>query len=252
MQADYDWRFFDWVALTAHRSARTVIPIVRGLVAAESVVDVGCGEGAWLAVWSDCGLEQAFGLDGAYVDIRRLKIAPDRFAAVDLGASIRISRRFELAQSLEVAEHLSPERSHSFVSDLCALSDLVLFSAAQPGQGGAGHVNERKVSFWAEIFRQNGYAAYDCLRPALREARGVDPWYRFNPVLYANDQGATRLSPAGLASRSDDLASLDRGGDLAWFLRRALLRPLPSGLISQLSRLRYRAVCACRRVEQAS
>ncbi|RMD82912.1 MAG: methyltransferase domain-containing protein, partial [Lentisphaerae bacterium] len=40
---------------------------------------------------------------------------------------------FDLVVSLEVAEHLPPERADSFVADLCARSGYVLFSAAVPG-----------------------------------------------------------------------------------------------------------------------
>lgn len=250
MPHDYDGKFFDWVGLTARRSARRAIPLLRDLVAAESIADVGCGEGVWLSVWTECGVRDIHGFDGGYVDSKRLAIDPRRFTAVDLAASFKAPRRFDLAQSLEVAEHLEPRRAESFVSDLCALADIILFSAAQPGQGGEMHLNERNVSWWATHFRELGYQAFDCLRPALKQASDVDPWYRFNAVLYANAQGTARLSSAALATRCDDLAKLDHAGDLAWKLRLTLLRPLPVGLVSRLSRLRYRAVCALRSRER--
>jgi hypothetical protein len=51
--------------------------------------------------------------------------------------------RFDLAASLEVAEHLSSARADGFVEHLTRLSDRVLFSAEVPGQGGYGHRNEQ-------------------------------------------------------------------------------------------------------------
>jgi hypothetical protein len=47
--------------------------------------------------------------------------------------------------SLEVAEHLKPDRAGSFVADLCSASDVVLFSSALPGQDGDGHQNEQRA-----------------------------------------------------------------------------------------------------------
>jgi hypothetical protein len=51
--------------------------------------------------------------------------------------------------SLEVAEHLQPKRSASFVADLVALAPAVLFSAAIPGQPGTDHINPRWQDEWA-------------------------------------------------------------------------------------------------------
>ena len=69
---------------------------------------------------------------------------------------LRIGRRFDLVNCLEVAEHLDASRADSFVDDLCALGDVVVFSAAIPGQGGTHHVNEQFQSYWQERFRRNG------------------------------------------------------------------------------------------------
>ena len=58
--------------------------------------------------------------------------------------------------SLEVAEHLSPGRAESFISDLCQAAPVVLFGAAIPGQGGVGHLNEQWQSYWANLFEACG------------------------------------------------------------------------------------------------
>ena len=240
----YDRKFFDWVKLTGMQSARQVLPIVRDAVAPASVADVGCGEGAWLAVWAELGVGDVMGIDGAYVDTRSLLFRSDRFMAADLSGRFGGSRRFDLAQSLEVAEHLPPGAAVSFVTQLCALSDVVLFSAAQPGQGGENHINERAPSYWAGLFRTEGYAAFDAVRPALASELSVAPWYRFNTLLFANPAGMARLSAPALAARCADLAMLDHAGDAGWKLRRALLRPLPVPVVSWLSRAQYRYRCA--------
>ena len=93
-------------------------------------------------------------------------------------------RRFDLAISLEVAEHLEPQRSEGLVRDLCALADVVLFAAAVPFQGGAGHINERWQSWWAQKFSDNGYEPFDVLRRDIWGRRDIAWWYKQNTIFY--------------------------------------------------------------------
>jgi SAM-dependent methyltransferase len=249
----YDDTFFDWVDMTARRSAEAVVPLLRDCAAPKSVVDVGCGRGTWLAVWASAGINDIRGLDGAYVDQKRLAITAEQFETADLTKTWAIQRRFDLAQSLEVAEHLPASCGPIFVNQLCQLADIVAFSAARPGQGGENHINERPVSYWAKLFQEQGYQAFDCLRPLMRDNAAIDPWYRYNTVVYANAAGQQRLSDAARAAQPTDLETLNDAGDLAWRLRAMVLRPLPVAAVTALSRLRYTiASTAARRTKQAS
>jgi hypothetical protein len=87
-----------------------------------------------------------------------------------------------------VAEHLSRPRADGFVDDLVALSDRVLFSAAIPGQGGYGHVNEQPPSYWTERFRAAGMDESPDEAAALRRAfraNGVRaPWFEQNVLVF--------------------------------------------------------------------
>jgi hypothetical protein len=69
---------------------------------------------------------------------------------------------------------------------LCGISDVVLFSAAIPGQGGLNHLNERWPSYWAAIFEANGYAPVDVLREKIWHDSRVDWWYRQNMIFFLN------------------------------------------------------------------
>ena len=88
------------------RSARRVLPILRDLVAPRSIVDVGCGTGSWLAVARELGVADVVGVDGPYVDTKALRIPGEVFRAVESAASVPLGRTFDVALSLEVAEHL--------------------------------------------------------------------------------------------------------------------------------------------------
>jgi hypothetical protein len=224
-----------------------MLAVVQRLVRPESVVDVGCGRGIWLAQWRELGVARIKGIDGDYVDQSRLAIDASGFEAADLARPTLRAERFDLAQSLEVAEHLPPHAGPAFVAMLCSLSDVVLFSAAQPGQGGEDHINERPLSYWADMFAQMGYAAFDCVRPEIASAGDVMPWYRYNSLIFANAAGQARLSREALSARIADAAGLDGGGNLAWRLRKLVLRPLPVGIVTRLSRVHYSVACALAR-----
>ncbi len=189
-------------------------------------------------------MDDWFGVDGYHVDTRFLLIPPGRFQAADLSKSFSVGRRFDLVQSLEVAEHLPADSAEQFVSCLCAHSDVVLFSAAQPGQGGIRHLNERRPSYWASLFSAQGYVAHDCIRPYVAHNKRIDPWYRFNAVLYANAAGSSRLEPRAKAKRVDHPADLICGGDFLWHLRCTALRFLPEPAVTYLMQHRNRLLVA--------
>lgn len=196
----YDERFFAGQVEGSARAAEVVAPILRELAPGlMSVVDIGCGAGAWLAAFQAVGVGDILGLDGG-APAETLAIAPESFRSVDLERPIRLQRRFDLALSLEVAEHLPPERGPGLIADLVALADLVLFSAALPGQGGTNHINERPASYWAGIFAAHGYTAHDVIRPRIWTQADIPFWYRQNIFVYANGAGLARLD-AGAAAR---------------------------------------------------
>ncbi len=173
------------------RSAQRVLPLVFDLVRPASVLDVGCGTGGWLAVAHELGADTILGIDGSWVSPGALLIAPECFMAQDLASSLRLSRRFDLALCLEVAEHLDQTRADSLIDDLCSGADVVLFSAAIPGQTGSDHRNEQWPTYWRSHFRQRGYELADCLRTRLWTDAEVEPWYAQNAYLYVH---TSRLS----------------------------------------------------------
>jgi SAM-dependent methyltransferase len=193
MSVEYRSGFFASLAPGAEASARVVVPLVVQLLSPSSVLDVGCGTGIWLRVFSDLGAIDLCGVDGYAGATGDLVIHRDAFHTFDLAAPLDLGDRFDLVVSLEVAEHLPPERSDSFVESLCRHSDAVLFSAAIPGQGGTGHVNEQWQSHWAAMFASRGYKPFDIVRPEVWDDDRVDHWYRQNTLLYATGNAASRL-----------------------------------------------------------
>lgn len=86
---------------------------------------------------------------------------------------------FDLAFCLEVAEHLPPAAADRLVEDLTLRSDRIVWSAAIPGQGGDGHLNERPLEYWEERFRARGFAPLHEARHELLSRVDVraQPWF---------------------------------------------------------------------------
>src|SRR5262245_26387259 len=77
--APYSARYYQHLNQLARRSARLVVPLVIDLIQPTSVVDVGCGAGAWLAAFRDRGVQDVLGIDGASLGDEQLEIAPQQF-----------------------------------------------------------------------------------------------------------------------------------------------------------------------------
>ena len=188
----YSDEFYRSLDETSVGSARAILPLLFELAPASSVVDVGCGDGAWLAAAFDCGARDILGLEGPWIEEARLKIPVARFRRARLDRPFGIERRFDLAMSLEVAEHLPEERAAGFIEELTRLAPLVLFSAAVPGQGGVHHLNEQWPLYWARLFAARGYRAIDALRRRVWDDPAVAFWYKQNLLVFA--------APAALAA----------------------------------------------------
>jgi len=200
-ESPYDRTFFDIVTATGEAAAQRVVPGLVRWLRPRTVVDIGCGEGAWLAAFIAAGCE-GLGIDGPDVDTARLRIPAAAFRVRDLEEPLApwlAGARFDLAVCIEVAEHLSPARADGLVDDLAALSDRVLFSAATPGQGGYGHVNEQPHEYWLRRFEDRGYAATTVLRRRIAGDEAIAPWYRENLLLLA--RVAPGAPPASLSAR---------------------------------------------------
>lgn len=183
----YDRSFWEDQGAVARSAAEIVVAVVAEYIQPESVVDVGCGIGEWLAAFSRRGVTELLGVDAPYIDRGLLVIPADRFLAHDLAEPLHLSRRFDLAVSLETAEHLPPEAASTFVASLVRLAPAILFSAAIPGQGGIHHVNEQWPAYWVERFAEHGYVAVDCIRPRIWSDDRIAFWYRQNTLLYVRE-----------------------------------------------------------------
>jgi SAM-dependent methyltransferase len=213
------------------------------LVGPSSVVDLGCARGAWLRVFRENGVDDVIGVDGTYVDTEKLMIPKERFHAADLGGGVRLERDFDLAMSVEVAEHLPEAAADGFVDSLVALAPVVAFSGAVPGQGGRGHVNEQWQSYWAGKFERRGYLTVDALRRRLWDRDVVQSYYAQNLLLYVREDALARHEALRREQERTDVGQLDLVHPSLYLRRthlstRKLARLLRRDLLGRLGSLR--------------
>ncbi|WP_256360400.1 class I SAM-dependent methyltransferase [Methylomonas koyamae] len=179
----YNDRFYDNQSTGSLKSAKAIVPIINEILSPQSVVDLGCGIGTWLSAFIEMGIDDILGIDGPYVEKNKLLINEANFLAADLEKPILLDRKFDLAISLEVAEHIPDIAANTFVSSLTSLSDVIIFSAALPYQGGENHINEQWPEYWSDKFVAAGYTPIDYLRLKLWNDSDIEFWYRQN-ILY--------------------------------------------------------------------
>jgi SAM-dependent methyltransferase len=194
----YDDRFFDAQIAGSIRSAEAILGLLFDFYRPQSVIDVGCGRGTWLAVAGALGAQALAGVDGDWVDPAQLLSDRIEFRAVDMERDFDVGAGYDLALSVEVAEHLSEGRARPFVEILCRASDVVLFGAAIKHQGGTNHINEQFQSYWVRIFESQAYECFDVIRPAVWNDDDVEWWYRQNTLLFVNRHASIELDREGL------------------------------------------------------
>jgi hypothetical protein len=172
--------------LNSHSSAKRIVSEIIAFTGnVSSVLDVGGGDGGWLLEFQNHGIRDILLLDCPAVK-PHLQIDSQYFQATDLSGNLPNLRRYDLALCLECAEHLPISQSKKLIEWLTKTASLVVFSAAIPGQGGKGHVNEQPHSFWTNYFEEYGYVKYNILRPRIVEDKTISFWYRQNIFLYAD------------------------------------------------------------------
>jgi SAM-dependent methyltransferase len=222
-------------------SARIILPMIIDLMKIDllkpaSIIDVGCGAGHWLAVAGELGLQDILGIDGEWALKTQLAIPREKFVEHDLRTPLMLGRKFDVALSLEVAEHLPESCAQAFVETLCGLADRVIFSAAIPGQGGRHHVNEQWPGYWAELFEKRGYDCHDILRPRIWNNPQV-MWYYAQNCLIFGRRGVlahlgTAAPPLSLVHPrlwTEHVAAIQSPGKLLERLPKAILKRLNHG-----------------------
>jgi len=245
----YDDNFFQSRKGKTTSSSEIVVPLILQLFQPTSVVDVGCGTGEWLESFAARGISDYLGIDGDHVPEKLLRIPVANFIRKDLSKGFDLGRKFDIAMTLEVAEHLPEHSANAFVDSLVRSSDLVIFSAAIPHQGGHGHINEQWPEYWAKLFLERGYRVYDPIRDRIWHDLRIAYHYSQNTLVFAKPEMEESHPCLGESSKRGDVPVLSRVHPVKWNRSRDLtlvglrriLAVLPGLLINTVrKRLNFR------------
>lgn len=170
----YTKRFFAHRGDHSWRAPIVCSTIVETIPNVKRIIDCGCGDGDLVNEFLNMGLD-AYGIEGTFNCEEVLKMPLQKLIVADLRLPLhsRIGE-YDVALSLEVAEHIEEEFADTYVSNLCRLSDRVLISAAPPGQGGHGHVNCQPAIYWVAKFFDQRFQFNSVMTETLKNA--LKPW----------------------------------------------------------------------------
>jgi 2-polyprenyl-3-methyl-5-hydroxy-6-metoxy-1,4-benzoquinol methylase len=178
------------------QSPKEIVPLLMSFFSPQSVIDIGCGTGTFLKEFKKNGVKNVIGYDGTWVNQSLLNenLDESEFTTCNLEEPLSFDKKFDLAVCLEVAEHLAEKSADMLISNLTEASDVIVFSAAIPGQGGQNHVNEQWLEYWQVKFEAKGYVIDDVIKPLIWNNDNIDYWYKQNMVV-ARKSGYTYNRP---------------------------------------------------------
>lgn len=151
----------------------------------KNILEIGCGQGQLSKAFAKKGVH-VLAIDGyaqpdfsdfatiefKKIDLNNIEAADDYFNHLNL--------KYDLAISMEVAEHLIPSVNKPLIHWLTKNANNIIFSSAVVGQGGDGHINCQPREYWIRLFASCGFHTQDTLRSEFRKNEGIRPWYQLN------------------------------------------------------------------------
>ena len=184
--------YLNTVETPAVKSAGVICSSIMEEFKPRNLIDIGCGTGALMDNFQKRGVKVK-GLEyseAALTFCRRRNLDVKKF---DLETDdLEAKERYDVVVSMEVAEHLPEKIADKYVGLLARLSDIVIFTAAPPGQGGQDHVNEQPASYWMAKFASHGFNHNPDITNAWKEkwrsSGSVAKWYSDNLLVFAKRQ----------------------------------------------------------------
>ncbi|MDV3249384.1 glycosyltransferase family 2 protein [Mycobacterium avium subsp. hominissuis] len=170
-----------------------------------SVLDIGCGSGAYLKYFASHGAERIKGVDNSFRKAKYLD--RDEYLNADLGETLDLSQDFELVISLRGPHDRESERALLDAVARHARERIVICRGPSTPSSAkaAGH---RTISQQLDFFASAGW--YPCLFDTLTlRSLSTFPWFRsYMVVLTKEDSNA--------ATAREYLSELERQSPLKW------------------------------------
>jgi glycosyltransferase involved in cell wall biosynthesis len=180
----YEVSYFNYAEIEKEESpfAMRLAEWISNKVNPSCVQDLGCGPGMYVKALMTCG-QYAKGYD---ID-KRLNYDNQFLFQKSI---FDLTEQSDFVMCLEVAEHISPESSEAFLDAVIGCLEpggTLLWSAAQPGQGGIGHINCKPKSEWQDMLEERGLVHQEEIEKELIKdmKNGYHMgWFISNAIIY--------------------------------------------------------------------
>jgi cyclopropane fatty-acyl-phospholipid synthase-like methyltransferase len=136
----------------------------------KNVIDVGCAIGDFVK-WFENHQVESVGIEGSHG--ARKYAMTDKILYFDIRIPLineEFRFNFDLAMSIEVAEHIEPQYADVYVKNLTMMSENLLLTIAGPGQKGHSHVNLQPMTYWDGLFAKFNYYRHAVIESKLKGA----------------------------------------------------------------------------------
>lgn len=155
------------------------LELVMKLFRPRTLLDVGCGTGLSMDYFIRHGVD-VLGIEGSELAISKSR-HPHLIRQADLHNKIDLNKKFDVVWCFEVAEHIHPDFADALTETVALHGDVIILSAAQPGQGGCGHLNEQPPHYWITKFENMGFALN---REATQEFQALEDQFAPNILVF--------------------------------------------------------------------
>ena len=153
-----------------------------------SLLDVGCGIGAYATLFKNIGTNRILGIDG--IPLSATMLDADEYREVDLMQPLALGQTFDIVMCLEVMERLPYHESLALLESLSKhASGVVVFSAAESDQPGRGHINCLPIEQWLRRWEVLGWVPVLAETFAMR-ALSTLSWFKRNLIVLKKGSGA--------------------------------------------------------------
>jgi len=152
----YTRNFYKRAIVNSDGGAKYLTKYLLSKYKINSILDIGCGNGVYLRRFYESGVKKIIGIDISENALKESVISLDHIKLMDLSKYFNLNRKFDIVICIEVAEHIPGESSDLLVENISRHGNLIIFTAATPGQGGTDHINEQPKEYWISKFKKAG------------------------------------------------------------------------------------------------
>ncbi len=151
-------------------------------IGTKHVLDIGCGPGVYVESLNSAGIKSTgYDADPRVVNYPNCKLV----------SMFDVTETSECVLCIEVAEHIHESNNEDIVDALVRMvkpGGKLVFSAAQPGQGGEGHINCKAPLYWIDKFLSRGmgidHHETSAMKLFLMRNGGIFGWFMNNANVF--------------------------------------------------------------------